>query len=172
MYITCITHAAAREKKYAFRGLTAEGWREVDSAAERFLSLVAPDVPKIDAIISSPKARCVETAVLFAKAISSYVAVSEIGLNSSLKAGSIAGTELVDLANSNRGQHLLVAAHADIVKALPKQIMLIPEAASGDWFSTRPVLFHLEYEPSTAWNTARIAFCDGLLDGHWQDLLR
>lgn len=171
MKITCITHATARDKKYTFRGLTDVGWQEVDSAADRFLSVMAADTQKIGAIISSPKARCVETAVLFAKAVSSWVATSEIELNSGLKAGSITGSELIDLANENRGQHLLVSAHADIVQALPPHAALLPKAASGGWFAIRPVIFQIDYEVGKAWDTARIIYCDGLVDGMWQKLL-
>ena len=71
MIINCITHAAARDKKkHPFRGLTEQGWREVNGAAEQFRKLIDEETPAIETIISSPKARCVETAILFAKAIS------------------------------------------------------------------------------------------------------
>ncbi len=36
MLVTCITHADVRgEKKGTFRGLTEQGWQEVNSAADR-----------------------------------------------------------------------------------------------------------------------------------------
>ena len=172
MLITCITHAAARGKKYPFRGLTEKGWQEVDSAAERFMSLIGEESPKIEAVVSSPKARCVETAILFAKAISELTSTSEIKLETDLKAGSISGNELYDLATKYPFQHLLVSAHADLVRTLPDHVKLIAEATNDGWFSTRPVLFQLIYHVGEPWNTARLIYCEGFLAGEWQNLIQ
>ena len=88
MFITCITHTDARDKKeHPFRGLSKQGWREVENAAERYRALIDDQTPKIDVVVSSPKARCVETAVLFAKEVSDLAATSEIQLDAKLKAG-------------------------------------------------------------------------------------
>ena len=171
MLITCITHASARSKKYLFRGLTEQGWREVESAADRFKKLAGKDDPRIAVIVASPKARCVETAILFSKAVSEFVSTSEMELEVGLKAGSISGSELFDLSNMKQIRHLLVSAHADIVRALPVRVALIPEAANGGWFSTRPVLFQLQYKVGDPWNSATINYCEGLLEGKWQRII-
>ena len=172
MLITCITHAAARGKKYSFRGLTEKGWQEVDSAAERFKSLVGEESPKIEAVVTSPKARCVETAILFAKAVSEFASTSEIRLETDLKAGSISGNELYDIATKFPFQHLLVSAHADLVRTIPDHIELISEAADSGWFSTRPVLFQLKYHVGESWDNARLIYCEGLLAGEWRNFIQ
>ena len=79
MLITCITHADAHnDKARPFRGLTEQGWREVEGAAGRFRNLMGEETPKIETVVSSPKVRCLETALLFGRAISDRVSASEI----------------------------------------------------------------------------------------------
>lgn len=172
MFITCITHAAAREKKHAFRGLTEAGWQEVESAAQRFRALQEEEMPRIGAIVSSPKPRCLETVVLFAKTVSDFglLDASEVQVDAGLKAGSIAGDELPDLADSIETEHLLVSGHADLAKALPAQFELATGAAKDGWFSTRPVLFTVEYEPGRPWEKARVLYCEGYEDNLWHSL--
>jgi phosphohistidine phosphatase SixA len=172
MYITCITHAEARGKEHAFRGLTEAGWREVESAAQRFRALHEEEVPRISAIVSSPKARCLETAVLFAKALSDFALLdtSEVQVDARLKAGSISGNELPELASSIETRHLLVSGHADLAKALPARFELAAGAARDGWFTTRPVLFTVEYEVGRPWDEAPVCYCEGLIDQRWHSL--
>lgn len=172
MFVTCITHADARDKKHIFRGLTENGWREVESAARRFRVLHEEVVPSIGTIVSSPKARCLETAVLFAKALSDFelLNASEIQVDDRLKAGSIAGDELPELVGSVKTEHLLVSGHADLAKALPAGFNLAPGSAKDGWFSTRPVLFTIEYEVGRPWHKARVLYCEGYSDKLWHNL--
>ena len=173
MLITCITHADARDKKkHPFRGLTEQGWDEVNSAAERFRKLIKPETPPIQTVVTSPKARCVETAVLFAKAISQMTATSEIQLDTNLKAGSITGLELANLAGSTQVQHLLVSAHADLARALPAHIELVSGSVKNGWFTTRPVLFQIEYDVGEPWDSGRLSFCQGYFNGQWKETTR
>ncbi len=173
MIITCITHCDARDKKkFPFRGLTEKGRRESDLAEVRFRELITVETPKIETVISSPKARCVETAVLFAKAISDLLSTSEIQLDATLKAGSIHGEELFELANGSECRHVLVAAHADLARTLPPHAKLLAEAAKNGWFTTRPVLILLNYEPGDSWDAAQVLACEGLVGEEWQHLLQ
>lgn len=172
MLITCITHADAHnDKALPFRSLTEQGWREVELAAGRFRDLIDEETPKIEVVVSSPKTRCVETALLFGKAISDRVAASEIQLDSGLKAGSIGGRELMDLANNIQGQHILVSAHADLVRALPSQDKIRAEAVREGWFATRPVLVLVNYDVGESWDSAQVLACEGLFDAEWLNLL-
>jgi phosphohistidine phosphatase SixA len=171
--MTCITHADARDKKaHPFRGLTSTGWREVESAAERFRAFIDEETPKIELVVSSPKARCVETAILLAKALSDLCATSEIQLDAGLKAGSISGNELFDLANRVQCQHVLISAHADLIRTLPAGTGLIPAAAHNGWFTTRPVLILVKYDPGEPWAGAQVLACVGLSDDKWGNLLQ
>lgn len=181
MIITCITHADARDKKkHPFRGLTERGWHETNSAAERFSELISgleasqdEEFPSVETVVSSPKARCLETAILFAKAISDLglIDVSEIQVDSGLKAGSITDDALVKLANDIRSQHLLVSAHADLAQALPDHIELASESVKDGWFTTRPVLFTIDYKIGEPWNRAQVLYCEGYIDREWQGLI-
>jgi phosphohistidine phosphatase SixA len=173
MLITCITHADARDKKaHPFRGLTEQGWREVERSAERFRELIDNETPKIEVVVSSPKARCVETALLFAKAVSDLATTSEIQLDAGLKAGSISGHELFDMANSTQGRHLLVSAHADLVRALPAHAAMVSKAAKDGWFTARPVLILMKYDAGEPWSSAQVLACEGLLHEEWRNLLQ
>jgi phosphohistidine phosphatase SixA len=173
MLITCITHADARDKKaHPFRGLTEQGRREVERAAERFRELIDDKTPDIEVVVSSPKARCVETAILFAKAVSDLCTTSEIRLDEGLKAGSIGGHELFHVANNIRAQHLLVSAHADLVRALPAQAVMISEAVKNGWFTNRPVLILVKYDTWESWDSAHVLACEDLLDREWRNLLQ
>lgn len=179
MLMTCITHADARDKKkYPFRGLTEQGQREAAEAAERFRELAGilerergEPVPGIEAVVSSPKARCLETALLFVKKLSDLSETSEILVDPGLKAGEINGDELPELASSFPVGHLVVSGHADLARALAPPARLALDATNDGWFTTRPVLCLIEFEPGSSWEGARVWACEGLVDGRWQNLL-
>lgn len=175
MYISVITHAAAREKKHGFRGLTERGWQEANSAAARYRALLqeaGTDVPPVDLVVSSPKPRCLETVILFAKGLDEAMKASEVQVDGDLKAGSIEGPELDALAQSTEAAHVLVAGHADMVKTLPGSAALAPGAQNGGWFAHRPVLFALSTERAASWDEAQILFCEANVAGTWTDLLQ
>lgn len=178
MLVTCITHADARGKKHAFRGLTKQGRKEAESAAERFKELMEEEVPPIGVVVSSPKARCLETAVLFAKALtistvsaSGLITTSEVQVDAGLKAGSVMGDEIADLVTSIATRHLLVSAHADLAKALPARTELLSTAVRDGWFTTRPVLFTIDCETGKPWDKAQVLYCEGYVDEAWQSLI-
>lgn len=179
MLLSGITHADARDgKKHPFRGLSKQGRKESKKAADRFKKLVeawtnerGEPVPAVDVVVSSPKVRCLETVILMAKAASQLTATSEVQVRPALKAGAITGRELADLANEVEAQHMLVSGHADLVQALPEQVELAPEAAKNGWFTTRPVLFVIDYAAGKPWESAQVLSCEGLVDGKWISLL-
>ena len=173
MFLSVITHADARGD-FEFRGLTEQGWQEADSAVSRYQSLLqaqAQEIPAIDAVVSSPKPRCLETAILLAKGLGDFVQASEVSVNAGLKAGSISGPELKDVAQAVDAEHVLVSGHADMVKTLPEGTSLTAGAENDGWFADKPVLFTVVYEPGAPWAEASVLFCPALADGEWQDLL-
>ena len=173
MYITAITHASARDKEHNFRSLTVAGQGESTTAGRQYASLAGGrDVPPIDHIVSSPKPRCLETVILFAKALSNdALDASSVDVDPNLAAGEIEGGELNALTTDGDGAHVLVSGHADLVKTLPAGVSLTAGAADGGWFSVRPVLFQVELEPGRSWDEATVHFCRALVDGQWQQLL-
>lgn len=173
MYLTAITHASARDKDHNFRGLTAAGQGECAGAAGQYHAhTTGRDVPAFDQIVSSPKPRCLETVILFAKGLdNSAVHASSVAVDPTLAAGEIEGGELAALAADGDAKHVLVSGHADMVKTLPPGTELIADAADGGWFSVRPVLFQIEIEAGRPWAEATVHFCSALVDGQWQNLL-
>lgn len=172
MLFTAITHASARDSTHTFRGLTAEGMEECRRAAARYVELTreSPSSP-IVRIVSSPKPRCLESALLFAKTLpDEVVAAGEIELLSELRAGSIEGGELARLAAEGY-DHTLVSGHADLAQTLPESLSLVADAVSDGWFQRRPILFQIECDPGTRWDRARVRFCEGIVDGAWRDLI-
>ena len=129
-------------------------------------------MPPFDQIVSSPKPRCLETAILFAKALdNASVEASSVAVDAGLAAGEIEGGEVAALAAGADAAHVLVSGHADMVKTLPPGTSLAAGAADGGWFAVRPVLFQVEIEPGRPWEEATVHFCSALVDGEWQDLL-
>ena len=173
MLITAITHASARDKEHNFRGLTEAGQSESVRAAERYRALTAGQtVPAVEWVLSSPKPRCLETVLLFAKALANdQVETSSVEVDGGLAAGSIEGDELASLAATGEVAHLLVSGHADLVKTLPESARLRAGAAGSGWFQTRPVLFQIEIEPGRPWSEATLNFCESLVDGAWRNLI-
>lgn len=173
MFLSVITHADAREG-FEFRGLTEQGWQEAGSAVSHYRGLLraqAEEIPAIDAVVSSPKPRCLETAILLAKGLGDFVQASEVSVNAGLKAGSINGPELKEVAQTVDAEHLLVSGHADMVKTLPEGASLVSGAENDGWFADKPVLFTVAYEPGAPWDEATVIFCQALVDGAWQNLL-
>ena len=109
---------------------------------------------------------------MFAKVVSDLCTTSEIQLDPGLKAGSIGGHELFHMANNIRAQHLLVSAHADLVRALPAQTAMISEAVKNGWFTNRPVLILVKYDIRESRDSAHVLACEDLLDGKWRNLLQ
>lgn len=172
MYLTVITHASARDKAHHFRGLTTAGQEECAAVAEQYGALVREDAPAFDRIVSSPKPRCLETVILFAKGLGNErIEASSVAVDGGLAAGEIEGGELAALAAAGEDEHVLVSGHADMVQALPAGASLVEGAADGGWFSVRPVLFQVKVEPGRPWDEATVRFCGALVDGRWRDLL-
>ena len=173
MYITAITHASARDKESNFRGLTRYGQEESRGAAQQYKTLAAGgNLPLIDQIVSSPKPRCLETVILFAKSLGNEaVAASSVLVDPDLAAGEIEGGELGAVAKSSDARHLLVSGHADLVKTLPAGTSLLEQTEDGGWFTVRPVLFQVEVAQNQSWQESAVLFCYGLLEGRWQSLL-
>ena len=173
MHVTAITHASARDKDHNFRGLTAAGQKESAGAAGRYQEVASGrPISPFGRIVSSPKPRCLETVLLFAKAHSNeWIRASSVSVDRGLAAAEIEGGELAELADTADAEHLLVSGHADLVKTLPAGTPLVEHAADGGWFSVRPVLFQLEVQPGQDWDDATVRFCSGFVDGEWESLL-
>jgi phosphohistidine phosphatase SixA len=172
MLITAITHASARDKEHNFRALTEDGTQESLSAVARYGELTGEQPIPITRVLSSPKPRCLETAITFVKQLDNEAVVaSTVEVDAGLAAGEIEGSELAHLGREAEAGHVLVSGHADLVQTLPEHVRLTADAASDGWFQVRPVIFQLHIEPGAEWSQAELRFCEGLVDGQWQSLV-
>jgi hypothetical protein len=53
---------------------------------------------------------------------------------------------------------------------MPAHFELAAGAVKDGWFTTRPVLFTVEYEIGLPWEKAPVLYCEGLIDKVWHSL--
>ncbi|MDX1689046.1 MAG: histidine phosphatase family protein, partial [Candidatus Promineifilaceae bacterium] len=103
MYLTVITHASARDSEHNFRGLAPAGKEECAVVAGRYeAEFDGERTPAFDQIVSSPKPRCLETVILFAKGLGNdAIEASSVAVDAGLAAAEIEGGELAALATES-----------------------------------------------------------------------
>jgi hypothetical protein len=53
-----------------------------------------------------------------------------------------------------------------------KDVELTSTAVKDGWFTTRPVLFTIDYRVGEPWDEARLLYCEGYIDEEWQGLIQ
>ncbi len=178
MLVILITHADAQQVEPArFRALSDQGRAQVDEVSIRFRTILAnlkPDLTPgqfaIGEILSSPLARCVETALRFATAINDLTATSEIRVRDRLReqsAGQLTAGDLVSVLEDTRSQAALICTHGDLAGALPLKTNLSPASSEKGWFKVRPVLVLVEYQRGSEWEDANVLCCESPTN-NWQ----
>jgi phosphohistidine phosphatase SixA len=181
MIAILITHAEAqRVESTRFRALSDQGRAQVDEMTTRFRTILAnlktsltPGQITIGEILSSPLARCVETALRFATAINDLTTTSEIRVRDRLReqrAGRLSADDLVSVLDDTRSQAALICAHGDLAGALPGKANLSPEYSKEGWFQVRPVLVLVEYDRGSDWDNANVLCCESPAN-NWETLL-
>lgn len=191
MLVILITHGDRRKSisRSVFGGLCDQGRTEVKSAANRFWALRNRHAKELDGnklaiekVVSSPMARCVETAVLFAKELSEFTNspqakvgphVSEIHLCQELKEGpeKLTCQDLAAVIDRESVGAILVCTHGDLAGALPPTVELSATSQDGGWFKLRPVIALVKVEPDTGFQNAQVLCCEGYHAGSWENLL-
>jgi phosphohistidine phosphatase SixA len=191
MLVILISHADRRKSvsRSVFGGLSDQGRAEVESAANRFWALRNRHARELDGnklaiekVVSSPMARCVETAVLFAKELSEFTNsppaegsphVSEIHLRQELKEGPerLTREDLAAVIDHERVGAMLVCTHGDLAGALPRTAELGANTQDGGWFKLRPVIALAKVEPGASFHDAQVLCCEGYRAGSWENLL-
>jgi phosphohistidine phosphatase SixA len=177
-----ITHAEAQwVDKPHFRALTDRGRAQVDETAARFRRIIpalAPDLVSkkvhVGEIISSPTARCVESALRFSDAIKDLTGTSDIRVHDNLgeqRSEDLSGKDLVSILNETVSQATLICTHADLAGALPASATLKPEYFHDKWFDVRPVLVLVEYERQSEWDSADVLSCEYPELTSWETLV-
>ena len=181
MLVIFVTHADSRRTKEPtmFRCLTDQGREEVKRAANRFQDLAKRALADqfnqkliIEKIVSSPKARCVETALLFADELRSFTKTSDISISNNLdekRDGILTSKDVIAVLDAEEAQAVLVACHGDLANALP-QTGIRSQEIQGGWFKQRPVVAMVDYDRKEAWERARVLFCDGYDVAVWRSL--
>ncbi|MFD2070122.1 phosphoglycerate mutase family protein [Azotobacter chroococcum] len=181
MLIICITHADARRTKasHIFRSLTEQGREEVRHAANRFQELAMRILRdqydkklSIERILSSPKARCIETALLFADELRDLTKTSDISISEKLdekQDGILTSEDLVSVIRNENSQAILIACHGDLANALPPSALRSQENQGG-WFKQRPVFALIDYDPEAGWESAKVLCCEGYEASPWKNL--
>jgi phosphohistidine phosphatase SixA len=182
MLAILLTHADAhRVERTRFRALSDQGRAQVDETAARFRTIIAkPDLDlssdqlAIREIISSPLARCVETALRFSDAIKDFTETSEIRVRDRLReqrAGQLTAGDLVSVLDDISSPAALICTHGDLAGALPMSAALKPQYNTNGWFEgVRPVLVLVKYERGSEWNSANVLCCESPAN-YWETLM-
>lgn len=184
MILVFVTHGEAQptDSRWRFRALTEHGRGEVARAAQRFLSIaeeVAPELTSkriaLDCILSSPLARCIETAVCFASAIRDLTDTPELCLTNVLREkrdGQLASADLQSLLEDLPFDATLLSTHGDLAGALPVSAKIASEYIDNGWFKDRPAIVVARYDRRGRWSESEVTFCEVLnKDGQWKNAL-
>lgn len=185
MFLICITHADARfVPPGQFRALTSNGRDGVVNAARHFeqdgLSLIIDQHLRIDAIVTSPEARCAETVLVFADALREHTTTSQVEIDRRLMptGSTINKDALEEVATTHSAvqgrKAVVVGLHADLLFALPDS-NIIPHKYRAqkdpNYFGQGPVIAVIMHDPRNPWSDAKVKYCRGPIDTRWQDLL-
>jgi phosphohistidine phosphatase SixA len=183
MFAIFLTHAEARDVKTPrFRSLSEKGRTQIAEMASRFLELVGQLIPGIASgelavgeILTSPSARCVESALLFADGIRDLMSASEIRVRDRLGIqgeSPLSARDIVSVLDDTVSPVVLVCTHGDLAGALPIGATVKPVFNKGGWFKDiRPVLAVVEYERGSKWKEAKVLLCTSVVGGNWSNLL-
>jgi phosphohistidine phosphatase SixA len=187
MFLICITHALARSPDGKFRNLAPSGRHEVVRAAKQFeqdrdgLCCITDQHLHIDAVVTSPEARCVETVLVFADELREHTVTSQVEIDRRLMQPINADAlEKVATHPAVEGaKAVVVGLHNDLVVALPDPNVIAHKyrADNPNYFKQGPVVAVIMH--ALPWNNAKVIYCRGLLpkaaspqsDTTWQDLL-
>jgi phosphohistidine phosphatase SixA len=181
MLAVLLTHADAQKvESKRFRGLSDQGRNQVDELAYRFRTLAknviasrAIDQVIIEEVISSPLARCIETALCFSSAINDLTATSELRVHDRLReqlGGQLSARDLISVLDETVSEAVIICAHGDLAGALPPRTILKPEYNNKGWFTVRPVIVVVEYKRGSEWENAKILYCESPAN-KWETLL-
>ena len=181
MFAILLTHAEARPaKKPHFRSLTELGRNQIAQTASHFLEVVdqfvaglGSDQLTIGEVLTSPAARCVESALCFADGIRDMTSTSDLRIRDRLREkrdGQLSPGDVVSVLEDTVSSVVLLCTHGDLAGALPAGATVKAEFNDKGWFTVRPVLALVEYERGSRWNEAKVHFCHSLI-GNWISLL-
>ena len=182
MFAIFLTHAEANDvKRPRFRSLTDLGRAQTKVSATRFVEIVEQFIPAlvsgqltVGEILTSPAARCVESALVFADGIRDLTSTSAVRIRDRLcekREGRLSPGDVVSILDDTAAQAVLLSTHGDLAGALPASATVRSEFNDKGWFKVRPVFAVVEYERGSRWNEAKVLACQSLVGGNWISLL-
>jgi phosphohistidine phosphatase SixA len=181
MLVIALTHATTRGRDEVhegqFRALGEAGTKEVAQAVDRIRSVMG-DVARglaegsdfITSVITSPAARCIDTAVKAADALRQYTKVSDVTISKDLAEGKGAQLTIDDLRASLRDVEegvVLMCAHGDLGAALPDRQKWKSLLREDNFFRSRPAIVIFEYDGGSG-DGIDVKLCEMLEGGVWK----
>jgi hypothetical protein len=160
------------------RSLSDGGRHQALLAARRLRELLGKRV-SLAAVLSSPRARCLETGILVAREFGETTVedgayegrievVQELDevRGAPPKAPSDLAAALASHTAADYGANraVLLAVHGDLANMLRGSWQLTDEVASGGWFDVRPVIAGFEHASG---QVQSVQFCEALRGGSW-----
>lgn len=168
MLVMAITHpdSAARSP----RALSEGGRHQALEAARRLRELAGKKVV-LGTVLTSPKARCLETAIILARELGETTKddghYDSIVVLDKLKEQSepIKPDTFLEVVKRNALAEtaVLVAMHGDLASALEPHVQFREDLVSGGWFTIRPVIACFELEL----DAIRVVACETYSAGNW-----
>jgi len=176
MLALLLTHAEARRvAPKTFRSLSESGRNQVHEIANHVEQIFESAVCEIrfaeltiGEIHSSPAARCVESALLFADALRDRVSSAEIRVRDRLREqreGQLSASDLMSVLDDTTSPVVLLCTHGDLASSLPTKPVIKPEFNDKGWFKPRPVLALVQYNRGSDWSVAKLLACAAMIDG-------
>lgn len=178
-----LTHADARSVPWkTFRALTESGRDQIHETAKRFRDIADHIIPDwisgdltVGEVLTSPAARCIESALLFADLIRDRVSTTEIRIRDRLREkreGQLSAGYLVSILDDTTSPVVLVCTHGDLAGALPTDVMIKAKYNDKGWFNkARPALAVVQYEREAKWTDAKLLMCAAIVEGKWSSLV-
>lgn len=173
MLVLAVTHPDPVSRNP--RSLSEGGRQQALMAARRLRELTGKKT-SLAAVVSSPTARCLETAIIVAREFGettrddgTYDGRVHVSTELEEAVGPAKGRAELEAAlrshmTHDDGKAVLLAVHGDLANMLSGAAEFTKECASGDdWFDVRPVIAVFEY----AVGQITLKFCETLRGGCW-----
>jgi Histidine phosphatase superfamily (branch 1) len=173
--VVAVTHPDVTSRNP--RSLSEGGRQQALLAARRIRELLGKRT-SLAAVVSSPRARCLETAIVVARELGETTREDgtyqgHIHVVEELDESETGPRVRADLdavlspfAKEDSGQNkaVLISTHGDLANMLGGTCEFIDGMVSEGWFEARPVIAGFEY---VSGQVARVSFCEVFRGGSW-----
>ena len=175
MYGIAVTHPDPTSRNP--RALSEGGRYQALLAARRIRELVGKRT-SLAVVISSPRARCLETAIIVARELGETTRedgtyqgridvvqeLDETGAEPNVQDNLDAVLATHTSKDLGKDKAVLLAVHGDLANMLSSACTFKEQMASGGWFDVRPVIAGFEY---TSQGVRTVKFCEAFQCSSW-----